>query len=154
MKKICAAIAICFFLLSCGEQRSAQYASAPDAISSKDAKGGWVPIWLPIESQQIQIEYNIDTNEIWLRFKLPPEGRIHLEKHMKKLSDEEIQKVPFQRRRGVTWWPEGLIQQQPANDGALNAVVYIGIDNVVPTNAYIAFERNSNYVYSWQHRNY
>jgi hypothetical protein len=151
MKNICAAFSMCFFFLSCGEQRATQYSSAPDAINSKEAKGGWVPQWLPIESQQIQIEYNIDTNEIWLRFILPIAGRIHLEEHLKKLSGEEIQKIQFQRRRGVTWWPEGLIQQQPANDGALNAVVYIGIDNVVPTNTYIAFDRTSDYVYAWRH---
>jgi hypothetical protein len=51
-------------------------------------------------------------------------------------------------RRGQGW-PEGVIQQQPANDGALNATMFCGTGITVPTETCIAFERTTDRVYAW-----
>ena len=45
--------------------------------------------------------------------------------------------------RRANWWFEGLIQLQPANDGALNAELFSKTD----TNVSVAVDRLSNSVF-------
>jgi hypothetical protein len=49
---------------------------------------------------------------------------------------------------GVNWWFEGLIQQQPANDNALNADIYI-VDCQTGKVGYLAVDRAGREAYFW-----
>jgi hypothetical protein len=143
------AISAFCFLVACGERRSALFATGEEALRSEEARSGWVPNWLPVESQEVRLQYDQDTNEVWIRFVLKKSNRINFEKSLKPLSDLVINNINFPRARGAKWWPEGLIQQQPSNDGALNALLFTGDNVIVPSKTYIAFDRISDDVYIW-----
>lgn len=142
-------ILTCFCVPSCSERRDAQYATGSEAINSEEARRGWVPKWLPIESQEVKLRYDLDTNEIWIRFVLTKQNRSVFVGQLKAISDNEILRINFQRPRGTPWWPEGLIQHQPYNDWALNAIVYKGDNVLIPSSAYVAFDRTTENVYVW-----
>jgi hypothetical protein len=49
------------------------------------------------------------------------------------------------------WWFEGLIQQQPENDGALNAHLFRGRGDPIPETTVVALDRLSGRAYIWTH---
>jgi hypothetical protein len=64
------------------------------------------------------------------------------------LSHDEILKVRVRNPSSGDWWFEGLIQQYPANDNALNAEIY-ALKCYEDKSGYIAFDRTSEKVYYW-----
>ena len=102
-----------------------------------------MPEWLPRQAADIRLQYDLDTNERWLRFKLSVDGRARLRQYLRPMSEKEIMGLRLPRPRSVDWWFDGLIQQQPADDPALNAELFAGDGDVVPRRAVIAFERET-----------
>ena len=56
---------------------------------------------------------------------------------------------PWRPRYDRSWWFEGLVQQQPENDAALNANLFHGTGRPVPRSTVVAFDRFSPRVYVW-----
>ena len=139
----------CLFLLACSEQFHHAYESGAVALSSDEARLGWVPQWLPPQAADVKLQYDLDTNDQWLRFKLPAAEQVRFTRYLQPMSEVEIERLRIRRPRAADWWFDGLIQQQPADDPALNAELFAGAGDVVPRRAIVAFERGTleTYVY-------
>lgn len=133
----------------CGEDRRERFTLGAEALRSEVAKRGWVPAWLPASATNIDIRYNLDTNYIWLAFRLDELSAIALQRQLRPIDDHHVRELELRTPRGGDGWPEGVIQQQPANDGALNAKMFCGAGTIVPTSTCIAFERTTDHVYAW-----
>jgi len=95
------------------------------------------------------VRYDLDTNYSWLSFRLQPLSAAELQHKLKLLSEEESRALKLRNPRGDFNWPEGFIQQQPANDSALYSVVFRGDGHSVPRDARLAFETGKTNVYVW-----
>jgi hypothetical protein len=136
-------LATCLLLLACSEQFHHTYENGAVALSSNEAGHGWVPKWLPRQATDIHLQYDLDTNERWLRFKLSADERVRLKQHLRPMSEQEVMELSIRSPRSVDWWFYNLIEQQPADDGALNAELFFGAGEVVPRKAVIALERGT-----------
>lgn len=136
-------LATCLFFLACSEQFHYAYESGAVALSSDNVRRGWVPEWLPPEAADVHLQYDIDTNTRWLRFKLSEDARAKFTPYLRRMSEEEVMGLRIQNPRFANWWFYDLIQQQPAVDAALNADLFAGAGNMVPQKAVIAFERET-----------
>jgi len=117
--------------LGCAEQFEHRFETGVAALSSELGHNGWVPQWLPSAARNVRLQYDIDTNERWLRFEVDESQRPALVAGLQSVPWAEAGTVRIRRPRRASWWFEGLIQEQPANDGALNADVFRGADRVV-----------------------
>ena len=117
--------------LGCAEQFENRFATGAAALSSDLARGGWIPRWLPPAARNVYVQHDVDTNEEWILFELDEAQRPALVVGLESVPSGEIGTVRIRRPRGAPWWFEGLIEQQPANDGALHAKVFRGVNRVV-----------------------
>ena len=136
---------IVFLLTACSERATKFYPKYEDAANDGAVKRGWIPEIVPKTATEIHEQHDLDTNEVWIRFNIPSLDRSRLTAGLKKLTDEEISKVKLKAPK-ANWWFEGLIQQSPANDNALNAEIYAVKCN---GDGYLAFDRTSQRVYYW-----
>jgi hypothetical protein len=134
-------------LAGCGERQTYTFAAGDEARSSEVARRGWIPPWLPSSARAIQLEYDLDTNERWLRFSLPVGKRSSLVAGMRRLTEAQIAQLNIRRPRS-SWWFQGLIQQQPANDGALYAEVF-ELSGRQQDHAFVLLERESDTVFAY-----
>jgi hypothetical protein len=125
------AIGLVLLAIGCAEQFDHHFETGAAAHSSDLARRGWVPEWLPAEASNVHIQHDLDTNEEWLRFELGEKQRSALVVGLQWLSSADIETVAIRSPRGAPWWFEGLIQQEPANDSALNANIFRGVDRLV-----------------------
>lgn len=103
---------------------------------------------MPATATDIYEQHNLDTNDRWIRFTVPVSDKDKLRTGLKKLSDAEIMKIKVRHPSKVSWWFEGLIQQPPANDNALNAEIYV-VECGKDKHGYVAYDRVSPRVYIW-----
>jgi hypothetical protein len=109
----------------------------------------WVPDIFPKDITKIHEQHDIDTNEVWLSY-TPGQHPFNPTKlGMVALSESEIEKTKFRAPFWASWWFEGPVQQQPANDGALNAVIYRGV-NKSGVISYFTCDVEKNKCYWWQ----
>ena len=57
--------------ISCGETQSATYATYNDAIAAGVQRRGWLPPFVPTTATDIREVHDLDTNQQWLRFRVP-----------------------------------------------------------------------------------
>ena len=139
---------IALLLSACSERFTEYYPKYEDAVKHGAIKRGWIPEIVPTTATEIHEQHDLATNNVWIRFTIPSSDKNRLTTGLKKLSDAEIQKVKVQRPSKADWWFEGLIQQSPANDNALNAEIFI-VKCHEGESGYIAFDRTSQKVYYW-----
>ena len=152
MKRNAKSIFLCLFVLlavSCSERSTAYYQRYEDAVKEGAVKRGWIPVWVPTTATDIHEQHDLDTNNVWVRFTAPASEKTRITAGLKRLPDTEILRVKAPHPSRTDWWFEGLVQQSPANDNALNAEIYVvkcGENKVV---GYIALERTTEKVYYW-----
>jgi hypothetical protein len=54
--------------IGCSEIRSNEFLDIESALDAGMIERGWLPGWLPSDSKNISIEYNIDTGEVTFTF--------------------------------------------------------------------------------------
>jgi hypothetical protein len=112
-------------------------------------EAGWVPEFVPVSARSIREVHDIDTNEVCLRFELPVEMHDAFVASMRPLSPEEVEALPKTCRLRPSWWFEGLIEHQPANDAALYANLYEAPVPAWRNTALIAVDEGGPSVYVW-----
>lgn len=153
MKKTYIIIAfICLVIAACSEQRSEYFTNGTEAQRSSTAKGGWVPSWFPTTAQGIHIQYDLDTNCRWFRFKLDKQTKDTFIRTFQPLSWDQAKTIKMTAPRGAKWWFDGLIQAQPANDAALNADIYVRNDIEISEKAYLAVSKTDDSIFLWLER--
>jgi len=146
--KFILSILIVICLLACSERQTHHYPKYEDAVKDGAIKRGWVPEIVPTTAIEIYEQHDLDTNDVWIRFTLSSSERELITRKLKMLSHEEILKIKLRNPSNAHWWFEGLIQQSPANDNALNSNVY-AVKCFDGKNGYIAFDSTSQKVYYW-----
>ena len=136
------------FLFGCSERPTEYYPKYEDAVKDGAVNRGWIPEIVPTTATEIHEQHDLDTNEVWIRFTLPRSSREQVTTGLKRLSHDEILEVRVRNPSSGDWWFEGLIQQHPANDNALNAEIY-AVKCYEDKSGYIAFDRTSEKVYYW-----
>lgn len=71
-------------------------------------EGGWLPMYLPSDSNRMRLRYDTDTNEVWLAFESNGGGSARLEQECKTVGASEVRLVRTQPR----WWPESMSAHQ------------------------------------------
>ena len=115
---------------ACSERTEHRFPTGAAARASDASKRGWVPEWIPPAAKDVRLLCDLDTNEVWIRFELPEHERTALVSGLSAVPWESTGAVKI-RSAGTPWWFQGLIQDQPSNDGALNADMFRGPDRVV-----------------------
>ena len=138
--------AIAFQLIACSERETKYYQKYENATNDDAVKRGWIPEIVPKTATEIHEQHDLDTNEVWIRFNVSREEKNRVTAGLKKLTDDEISKIKLKYPSKTSWWFEGLIQQSPSNDNALNSEVFLINCN---GDGYLAVERDSERVYYW-----
>jgi hypothetical protein len=131
------------------ERPSNSYATHADAVSAGAVAAGWIPALVPATATEIREIHDLDSKEVCLRFDLPIEERRRLVAPLRRLSAQEIAALASRCRLEPSWWFEGLIEQQPANDAALYAEVYEASVDRWGGAALLAIDRAGPSVYLW-----
>ena len=119
-----------------------------DSYSKQLHKGNWVPDIFPKDIKQINEQHDIDTNEVWLSY-TPGKSRFDpLQYGIVVIPTQEIETINFRFPYQASWWFEEPIEQQLANDNALNAVTYRGI-NEAGGKTYFTCDFEKNKCYWW-----
>ena len=135
-------------LSACSEVSTSYYPTYEAAVKDGAVKRGWIPEIVPESATELHEEHDLDTNNVWLRFNLSNSEKSRLTAGLQKLSHQDISKTKLRYPSKADWWFEGLIQQSPANEGALNADIYT-LKCYNGKNGYLAFDRVSEKVYYW-----
>ena len=142
----------CLIFSACSEQKSEFFINGIEVQRSAAAKGGWIPEWFPTQATEIHIQYDLDTNYRWFRFKLEKASKDVFIRNFSQLSWDQAKNIRLSSPRNAKWWFDGLIQSQPANDAALNADIYVGNDITIPKKAYLAISKTDDLIYLWIER--
>jgi hypothetical protein len=134
---------VCVAMAACAEQPHHVYKNGQEALSGDEARDEWVPAWLPRNATDIHLQYDLDTNERWLRFILPTDERPEFLSHLLPMSASEVSSLRIRSPRSAGWWFDGIIDQEPANDGALNADWFRGQGDSIQTGVVVALERGT-----------
>lgn len=135
------------FLNACNEQPYRRYADATQAIAAGERDRGWLPAWMPVSARDVHLQGDLDSNAWWLRAQLFTPAADSLRALLSPADADSVRvRGPF---RGGRWWFEGLIQHEPANDGALTAHLFRGTGAPVPRTTFVAFDRTSDVVFVW-----
>ena len=129
------------------EQPRRHYDTYASAVAAGESSRGWLPAWVPPTATDLFFQNNIDTNELWLRFRLDKTAADSIQQFLRTVPADEV--TISSPARASDWWFEGLIEQEPANDAALYAYVFRGTGNPVPQSTVIAFDKASPLVYVW-----
>ena len=100
-----------FLQLGCERAETIEhvYATLADAVKA-DAVGDdkWIPVLLPPSAREIREVHNIDTNEVWLAFRLDDSTQVSAAAaRCTRISVEKLARV---RKRPGKWWPEDLVR--------------------------------------------
>jgi hypothetical protein len=100
-------LAGCSDLSSDGDIRSSTYSSFAEASKKGAFELGWLPHALPKSAIEIVEVHNVDSGEIWMRFRYAGNDIQQLTQGC--ASDLRMQ-LPNERRtkRNVVWWPKTL----------------------------------------------
>jgi hypothetical protein len=137
--------------LGCVDRLGTSYATAADAIASGDMERGWLPSNLPPIATEIHEEHDLDTNEVWMRFTVSRESALEFVVGLQRLPPQDVERFNVRSPCDRSWWFDGLIEQQPANDGVLNADIYVGASPDSSRTLFVALDRTSSDVYYWSY---
>lgn len=154
MKKTHIIIALaCLVIAACSsDQRYEYFGNGIEVQQSIQAKQGWIPDWLPITAKEIHIQYDIDTNCRWFRFKLDKKTQNAFIMNFQPLSLDEAKNIKVPAPRRAEWWFKKLIQSHPADNTALNADIYLRNDVKIPEKAYLAISKTDDAIFLWIER--
>jgi hypothetical protein len=124
------------------------YDTHAQAVAAGAFAHGWIPDNVPSSATDIHEEHDLDTNQAWIRFSLPPAEVPFLSDRMGFVPVADVGEVTVTYPCQVHYWFFGLIEQQPANDSAMYAWVYEAPRNG-GAQAYVAVDKNSPTVYYW-----
>lgn len=127
------------------------YRSYADAVSDGAIQRGWIPELVPASAFEISEQHDLDTNEIWIRFRTDPEDEAAMLAGMTRLEPEEIGALEVDYPGDREMWFDRLSAPESGNSGGIEADVYSGTcdGTSVFSKSYLVKDRNSSYFYYW-----
>jgi hypothetical protein len=97
-----------FRWFSTQEEPEKYYLSRQEIVTDDAIGRGWVPSWLPTSAHSINETHNIDTNEVWMKFKFNTNEIIGIEACSID-NTTDFKKANGPRVKNHSWWvkPEG-----------------------------------------------
>jgi len=146
---------LCFLLFSCGDVTDGFYKTLGDAKKSGDYEKGWLPRILPDSSYEIYERHDLDTNAVWVRFKVNKKDIVKLSSQLEEVQSVEIDSIQFPEPP-VKWWPReinksSIRKKQNGLTLLKHKRIILYSDNkqkVVP--AFFIIDTKSATVYYWQ----
>jgi hypothetical protein len=105
------------------ESRESRYPSVEAARADGAMQRGWIPEFLPASAHDIRLSYDLDSNEIWLRFGYAPDSLAGMLVAFQKEDPAITDDYPRMPRRG-RWRPESLTRENTTNSSATYDGVY------------------------------
>ena len=135
MLKLMLSIILIGFITCCErlDQMNYEFDNYEEVKQSGLISKGWIPEFLPVSSQKIREQHNLDTNDVWLSFLLLNKNEIPCRR-------VESSQVIFPRR--IKWWPTGLSRESLDQHN----FSFFHCEN----NAYMASDKHSNLVFYWR----
>lgn len=150
MKKTYAIIAFaCLVIAACSDQRYEYFGNGIEVKQSIEAKQGWIPDWFPMAAKEIHVQYDVDTNCRWFRFKLDKKTKKSFIMDFRPLSWNEAKNIKVSAPRSAEWWLKGLSQAQPADDALFNVDIYLRNQDTMPEKAYLVISKTDDSVFLW-----
>ncbi len=152
-KKIFGFIFLLFFIIGCSETQERFYPNM--AAAKKDGVGGgWIPDIIPESSTDIYERHDLDTNKVWLKFKIDKKDINELISQIEEVKPAEIEGVEFPRI-GVKWWPKSLnkdsFTQHSLKIYKYDRKIEYSDKRVKTVPSFFVIDWNSNIAYYWQY---
>lgn len=153
-------ITLFIFIHGCGEIQDTFYANIDAAKKDGAIKRGWIPNILPESSSEIYERSDIDSNQVWLRFKFDKKDIKSLLEQVEEVDTAEINTIKFNKPCNiiwcVNWWPRKLNKESFNKQSVLKIYRYNRVltyyDNhqeTVPS--FFVIDWNLNIAYYWQY---
>jgi hypothetical protein len=94
------------------DRRDGYYPTMLAAESDGAVRRGWIPPVVSSDATAIHLSYNLDTNETWLRYQLPPNQAKALVEELEPMSSPPLPRLPA---GGLPWWPGELCANSAGN---------------------------------------
>jgi hypothetical protein len=88
--------------------RAVSYSTLDAAKADGAVRRGWIPEFVPASARDIRMSYDLDTNEIWLRFAISPDAIGSMLSVCKEDRPRHWAAYPRVPCSGWRWWPSAL----------------------------------------------
>lgn len=135
-----------FLFYGCNEKVESYYKDFNIAKKTGAIEEGWIPKFIPNSAYNIREIHDLDTNEVWIGFKIPSSTEIFFDKVEALSKNEILDKLP--RTPRVKWWPQNLKRNCYRNSNYL----FYRWKNENDNDKYIwylALNKENNTIYSW-----
>lgn len=138
-------LSVVLLVLGCERMETVEtvYPNFEAAVNAKAVGDGrWIPGFLPPSATSIHEVHNIDTNEVWLFFRLDIADIPTVANSCKQVTGRE---VIHPRKSPGSWWPRALVQHSEDSQRTGNIYEYYGCKE----RSVIAIDWNKNEAYFW-----
>lgn len=139
--------------ISCraAEIETNHYATYSDAIEDGAVERGWLPEIIPTSAYDIQEQHNLDTNQVWVKFKIPVEDQSSLLGIVNRVSTDEVDAVNVVEPKQDGWWfDETAIRQTDEDEKSLDNVYVTKCEGQnIFDKAYLFASSDDTYWYYW-----
>lgn len=97
------------------DTKEATYRDYEAAARAGEVAKGWIPTYVPGSAANIRIKYSIDSNQIWLSFRIGPHD---ISAMLKTCSSVYQSEVAYPRTGPRGWWPITLVSDAQQVDGS------------------------------------
>lgn len=148
------------FIFGCGETKDVFYANIDAAKKAGEIERGWIPNILPESSSEIYEKTDIDSNQVWLRFKFDKKDIKNLLEQVKEVAAAEINTIKFNKPCNiiwcVNWWPRNLNKESFNKQSVLkiyryNRVLTYSDSHQKTVPSFFVIDWKSNIAYYWQY---
>lgn len=106
--------------------------------------GRWIPSFLPESATDIHELHNLDTNEIWLVFRMNSADRGSISRFCEPATETRI---IFPRKSPADWWPDLFVQNAASAINTQTSYTYYQCQD----NGTLAVDSIANQVFYWRH---
>ncbi len=135
-----------FLFYGCNEKIESYYKDFNIARKTGAIEKGWIPKYIPNSACDIREIHDLDTNEVWIVFKILSSTDIFFDKVESLSKNEILNKLP--RTPRVKWWPQNLKRNYYRNSNYLFYRGKIEKDNDKYI-WYFALNKENDTIYSW-----
>ncbi len=88
----------------CSDIKTEHYANYDEAIAGGAAQRGWLPPFVPPAATDIRLTHSLDSNQQWLRFRMPSAAMEMMRRDLSPLSrDEALSRAEADPRKRKEW---------------------------------------------------
>lgn len=127
--------------------KDAAYATFAEAEADGLVGKGWIPRFVPKTASDVHLSYNLDTNEIWLRFSAPAADIEALERSLRPLASGDVSFPRERRSRLRRWWPAALIER---DEGARDRFRFFSFFDEDARRTIVAIDIAAGRVWCWE----